>query len=65
MMMKSINIIIIVPAVPLRSCAAGVPRGILKHAGQDRSNAECNCLPVGGLLEAVQAEGRLSLLDMV
>ena len=65
MMMKSINIIIIVPAVPLRSCAAGVPRGILKHAGQDRSNAEEICVPVGGLLEAVQAESGLSLLDMV
>ena len=65
MMMKSINIIIIVPAVPLRSCTAWVPRGILKHAGKDRSNAECNCVSVGGLLEAVQTEGRLSLLDMV
>ena len=65
MMMKSINIIIIVPAVPLRSCAAGVPRGILKHAGQDRSNAERDCIPVGGLLQAVQTESGLSLLDVV
>ena len=65
MMMRSINIIIVVPAVSLRSCTAGLPRGIIKHAGQDRSNAERNCVPVGGLLEAVQADGRLSLLDMV
>ena len=54
-----------VPVGPVRSCAAGVPRGIIKHAGQDRSNAEEICVPVGGLLQAVQAEGRLSLLDVV
>ena len=54
-----------VPVGPVRSCAARVPRGILKHAGQDRSNAEEICVPVGGLLEAVQAESGLSLLDVV
>ena len=55
----------IVPVVLFRLCTAGVPRGIIKHAGQGRIKAECNCAPLGGLLEAVQAEGRLSLLDMV